>query len=151
MSPDHEPDPKRYAEADLPPVPQPPARVFVSRGAERPPAQPVTLQFPGSKYYTLRLLLNALLANGESLVRNPALSDDTAVLVRAIRALGATATWERTSANGEPDRWQLRVRGTGGKLQVPPGGVLAVGNAGAVLRLLLGLGALLPHVTFETD
>ncbi len=26
-----------------------------------------------------------------------------------------------------------------------------LGNAGAVLRLLLGLGALLPHVTFETD
>ncbi len=34
----------------------------------------MTLQLPGSKYYTLRYLLAALLADGESLVRNPALA-----------------------------------------------------------------------------
>jgi 3-phosphoshikimate 1-carboxyvinyltransferase len=100
----------------------------------------------GSKYYTLRYLLIALLAEGESLVRGPALSDDTAVLVRALRALGARATWEPDGAGGA-----LRVVGTGGHLRVPPSGRLDAGNAGAVLRLLLGLGALLPEVRFETD
>jgi len=135
-----------YAGAELPPVSQPPRRVYVRAGSGRPPVEPITIRLPGSKYYTLRYLLVALLAEGESLVRNPALSDDTAVLVRAIRALGATARWERL----EPDGWQLRVRGTGGRLRVPPGGVIQAGNAGAVLRLLLGLGALLPEVRFET-
>ncbi len=136
-----------YADAELPPVPQPPRRVFIRGGSARPPAEPVRIRLPGSKYYTLRFLLVALLAEGESLVRNPALSDDTAVLVRALRPLGATATWERL----EPDGWQLRVRGTGGQLRVPPGGVIQAGNAGAVLRLLLGLGAVLPEARFATD
>jgi 3-phosphoshikimate 1-carboxyvinyltransferase len=136
-----------YAGAELPPVSQPPHRVYVRAGSGRPPVEPITIQLPGSKYYTLRYLLVALLAEGESLVRNPALSDDTAVLVRALHALGATARWERL----EPDGWQLRVRGTGGQLRVPSGGVIQAGNAGAVLRLLLGLGTLLPDVRFETD
>ena len=42
-----------------------------------------------ASYYTLRYLLAALLADGVSLVRNPARSDDTVVLVQALRALGA--------------------------------------------------------------
>ncbi|MBF6589160.1 MAG: 3-phosphoshikimate 1-carboxyvinyltransferase [Ktedonobacterales bacterium] len=104
------------------------------------------LRIAGSKYYTLRYLLVALLAEGESLVRGPAISEDTAVLVRALRALGASAEWEPDGAG-----WALRVRGVAGRPQVPAGGVLAMGNAGAVLRLLLGLGALLPTVRFETD
>ncbi len=78
-----------YADAELPPVPQPPRRIFVRGGTARPPTDPVTIRLPGSKYYTLRYLLVALLAEGESLVRNLALADDTAVLVRALRALFA--------------------------------------------------------------
>jgi 3-phosphoshikimate 1-carboxyvinyltransferase len=132
---------------DLPPVPQPPASVFVRGASDRPTAQPMAIRLPGSKYYTLRYLLVALLADGESLVRNPALSDDTAVLVRALRALGARVTWEPWGAGGA----QARVVGTAGRLRVPPDDVLHVGNAGAVLRLLLGLGALLPEVHFATD
>jgi 3-phosphoshikimate 1-carboxyvinyltransferase len=108
-----------------------------------------SLGLPGSKYYTLRFLLDALLADGESRVRFPALSDDTAVLVGALRALGAAAQWHRDSGSGTG--WSLRVRGTGGHLKTPPGGVIQAGNAGAVLRLLLGIGALLPEVRFETD
>jgi 3-phosphoshikimate 1-carboxyvinyltransferase len=110
------------------------------------PAEPLTLRVAGSKYFTLRYLLVALLAEGESIVRGPAISDDTAVLVRALRALGAEVSWDH-----DGDLWALRVRGTGGRLRVPPGGNLQVGNAGAVLRLLLGLGALLPEIRFETD
>lgn len=136
----------------LPAITRPARRVFVraaalaAKDARREPARP---RPPGSKYYTLRYLLNALLADGESVVRNPALSDDTAALVGALRALGASAAWVREPR--EAEEWALRVRGVAGRPSVPPGGVISVGNAGAVLRLLLGIGALLPEVRFETD
>ena len=137
------------ARAPLPPIPAPPRVVRVRGPASRPPIPIAAPRPPGSKYYTLRYLLNALLADGESVVRGPALSDDTAVLVRALRALGAAVVWEPHAH--DPSNWQLRVRGTGGRLRAPPGGVIQAGNAGAVLRLLLGIGALLPRVRFETD
>ncbi|HEX9035877.1 MAG TPA: 3-phosphoshikimate 1-carboxyvinyltransferase [Ktedonobacterales bacterium] len=132
--------------AEMPPLPRPPARVFVGGRTARtsPTGSP---RLPGSKYYTLRYLLNALLAGGESRVRAPALSDDTATLVRAMRALGARARWERDKA----DVWSLTVSGTAGRLSPPAGGVLHMGNAGAALRLLVGIGALLPAIRFETD
>lgn len=132
--------------AELPPLSRPPERVFVGGlGARQAPAGAPRL--PGSKYYTLRYLLNALLAAGESVVHAPALSDDTAVLVRAMRALGAVARWERDGDGA----WALRVGGCGGRPVRPADGVIHAGNAGAALRLLLGIGALLPEVRFETD
>lgn len=121
-----------------------PERVFV-RGAA-PQATPISLKLPGAKYYTLRYLLAALLADGVSLVRNPARSDDTLVLARALRALGADVS--ETMVDND---WTLRITGTGGHLSAPPNHTLAVGNAGAALRLLLGIGALLPEITFTTD
>lgn len=93
---------------------------------------------PSSKYHTLRYILAAFLAEGESVVNYPALSDDTDVLLRSCRELGA-----RIEEQVQPDdRLILRVQGTGGVLRVPPGGELNVGNAGAVARLLLGISAL---------
>ena len=161
---------------ELPPPVRPPRRVYLraphssagtdlagSPAPERPP-QAAIIVLPGSKYYTLRYLLNAFLASGESVVRFPAQSDDTAVLIRALRELGAHVTWEPlalpgaglpTGTAGNPlssaTSWQLRVHGTNGRLSSPPGGQLRMGNAGAVLRLLLGLGALLSEVTYTTD
>jgi 3-phosphoshikimate 1-carboxyvinyltransferase len=137
----------------------------------RGPATGAQPRPPSSKYYTLRYVLAAFLAEGESLVRAPAASDDTEVLVGAIRALGARAEWvsemetaareatmpgvARGGGAGSPvgasnPRAALRVVGCGGRLRAPASGVVNVGNAGAVLRLLLGLGALLPEVRFET-
>jgi 3-phosphoshikimate 1-carboxyvinyltransferase len=145
----HEPDSMCY---DLPPLVRPPRRVLVRGRSSAPDAATPGIaapRLPGSKYYTLRYLLNALLADGESIVRFPALSDDTAVLVRAMRALGARVSWEPVAPDA--DTWQVRVRGCAGSPHVPPGGILHAGNAGAVLRLLLGIGALLPEVRFETD
>src|SRR5262249_39577025 len=46
---------------------QPPRTLFVRAGAHAPTTEALAL--PGSKYYTLRYLLNALLAEGESVVR----------------------------------------------------------------------------------
>ncbi len=141
-----------FADAELPPVAQPPQHVFVGPPADerRTVDEP---RLPGSKYYTLRYLLNALLAEGESLVEAPALSDDTAVLVRAVRALGGAARWERGGVveKAGAGGWNLRVVGVGGRPQRPADGVLRMGNAGAALRLLLGVGALLSDARFETD
>src|SRR5437899_8373591 len=97
---------------------------------------------PSSKYYTLRYLLAATLAEGGSTVLFPAISDDSEALFRSCRALGAELTWR--------DGHILNVKGVGrpsGSLPV----TINVGNAGAVLRLMLGIGALLKEVTFVTD
>jgi 3-phosphoshikimate 1-carboxyvinyltransferase len=124
-----------------------PARVLVRRGAPTG-GDP---QPPTSKYYTLRYTLAAALAGGESIVRDPARSDDTDVLVVALRRLGARITWERADgASDAAQRWHLRIGGCAGRPRTPPDGVLPVGNAGAVLRMLLGVGAMLPEVRFVT-
>ena len=135
-----------------------PETVFVRRGTGgTPQPAPVTLRTPGAKYYTLRYLLAALLADGVSRVRNPARSDDTRVLLAALRALGADVTEEKAEGTDGTDgadddgAWTLRIAGTGGRVRQPPGNTLPVGNAGAVLRMLLGIGALLPEITFTTD
>lgn len=105
------------------------------------PAQP---EVPSSKYYTLRYVLAAALAPGESRVILPALSDDSDALFRGCRALGAELSWEDTQEK------VLIIRGIGYPESAFPVSI-DVGNAGAVLRLLLGLGAVLPEVTFVTD
>lgn len=99
---------------------------------------------PASKYYTLRYVLAATLARGESSIAFPANSDDSAALFRGCRALGAELTWEDES------KQVLRVRG-GNLPESNEPITINVGNAGAVLRLLLGIGAMLPEVTFVTD
>lgn len=99
---------------------------------------------PSSKYYTLCYLLAATLAQGESTVSFPAASDDSEALFRGCRGLGAELTWT------DEQQQVLRVRGVGRPRTMEPI-TINVGNAGAVLRLFLGLGALLPEVTFITD
>lgn len=104
------------------------------------PGQP---DLPSSKYYTLRYVLAAVLAEGKSRVILPAQSDDSDALFRCCQGLGAHLVWE----DGQR---VLSVHGVGRPHASAPL-TLNVGNAGAVLRLLLGVGALLPDVTFVTD
>jgi 3-phosphoshikimate 1-carboxyvinyltransferase len=99
---------------------------------------------PSSKYYTLRYLLAAALARGESTLAFPALSDDSDALFRGCQALGVRLSWR------DERRSLLQVAGVGRPRR--EGAVtINVGNAGAVLRMLLALGAFLPEVTFITD
>jgi len=125
---------------------------------------------PSSKNYTTRYLLVSCLADGESRVLRPAVSDDAVAMIECARTLGArveafdaeeqpvefaVANAERlhsvairgfgdtprlTRSNGAPDPDPLHPT-----VQVNPH------NAGAVLRLLIGTGALLPVVQFITD
>ena len=102
---------------------------------------------PSSKYHTLRFLLAAFLAEGESVVNYPAVSDDTDVLLLACRTLGAHIEEQ----GQQEERPVLRVRGTGGTLRTPVDGEISAGNAGAVARLLLGICALSPEaITLTT-
>lgn len=106
-----------------------------------------SVALPGSKYHTLRAILAALLAEGESTIESPALSDDTDVLLRACVQLGATLqTRQQTSGS-----CTLRMDGVGGRIQPTRPLTLDMGNAGAVLRLLLGICAASPEaITFTT-
>src|SRR5579859_4333395 len=85
-------------------------------------------QLPSSKYYTLRYVLAAALARGESSVAFPAASEDSEALFRGCRALGAELIWR-----DEPQR-VLQVRGVGRPQRLEPV-IIDAGNAGAVLRL----------------
>ncbi len=122
----------------------------ISQSVRIGPSGPLqgTLTLPGSKYHTLRAILAAFLANGESFIDGPALSDDTTVLLTACAQLGATI-----EASYQSDgRCLLRIRGVSGRIQ--PSAARArinVGNAGAVLRLLLGIcAASSAEITFTT-
>ena len=99
---------------------------------------------PSSKNYTTRYLLAAALSPGESVVHHPARSEDAEAMVRCLRRFGAGIEESADESGGR----HLRVRGFGRAPSAP--GEVDPGNAGAVLRLLMGVGALLPRVRFAT-
>lgn len=94
------------------------------------------LRVGGSKNYTSRYVLAATLADGVSVLHNPANIDDAQVMVACCMRLGARI--EQTA-----DR--LIVTGAGRGLQSP--GELNVGNAGAVARFLMAIAATMPSPT----
>jgi 3-phosphoshikimate 1-carboxyvinyltransferase len=85
-----------------------------------------SVRVPGSKSLTNRALVAAALAEGESLLEGGLRSDDTAVMLDSLRALGCPI-----EAGGE--RW--RVAGCAGKL-ASPAGPLFTGNSGTTARFL---------------
>lgn len=104
-----------------------------------------------SKNYTTRRLLAAGLARGSSLVRNVATSDDAAAMRRALEAFGARIESSSSRpAAGADSGTSLVVHGFGGHPRLAAPGPVDAGNAGAVLRFILGIGALLPEVSFIT-
>ncbi|TDI77243.1 MAG: 3-phosphoshikimate 1-carboxyvinyltransferase [Betaproteobacteria bacterium] len=91
------------------------------------------VQLPGSKSISNRILLLAALAHGITHVRDLLISDDTACMLDALRALGVSIT-----QTGDND---YRVQGVGG--QFPVNEVdLFLGNAGTVFRPLTAVLAL---------
>ncbi|NKB65699.1 MAG: 3-phosphoshikimate 1-carboxyvinyltransferase [Candidatus Latescibacteria bacterium] len=104
-----------------------------------------TLNPPSSKNYTTRYLLVAAMAQGQSVVRYPAVSQDATALRRCLEGFGAGIREERDADGG----LHLHVDGFGRHPANP--GVVDPGNAGAVTRLLMGVGSLLPEVKFATS
>ena len=89
-----------------------------------------TLELPGSKSLSNRLLLLSALAEGETEVTRVLDSEDTAVMLTALRALGV-------GVRGEPGpRRSVWITGKGGPLDATTPLPLALGNAGTAMRPL---------------
>lgn len=100
------------------------------------------IAIPGSKSHTIRALLCALLAGGESIIGKPLDSSDTRSCLRMVRLLGARV-------REEGDAWH--VEGRGGEIPAPDE-VIDVGNSGTSLYLGMSLAALGEgHTVFTGD
>ena len=86
------------------------------------------VRLPGSKSISNRVLLLAGLSEGSTTVHDLLDSDDTRVMLAALRALGCTIEQEAS-------RSSLRVQGLGGRLSVHEAS-LFLGNAGTAMRPL---------------
>ena len=108
------------------------------------PCGPVrgTLRPPGSKSITNRALVCASLASGNSTLRGALDSEDTRVMIEALRQLGLPIAAEDGGRT-------LRVTGCGGRIP-SAGGELYVANSGTTARFLAALVAL-AHGTFRLD
>ena len=92
------------------------------------------LAAPPSKSYTHRAVIVASLAEGESIIENPLLSDDTLYTMNACRILGADIELREDS---------LAVKGTGGEIK-PEKPKIFAGNSGSTIRMIAPLAALAP-------
>lgn len=88
-----------------------------------------TVRIPGSKSFTQRALVIASLAEGESLLQNTLLSEDSTYLMEALKDLGAEIRIEGKD---------VHVTGTGGRLK-NPGKSIYLGNNGTAMRFLTSL------------
>ena len=91
------------------------------------------VQLPGSKSISNRVLLLAALSNGTTTVHDLLASDDTRVMLDALRQLGCGV---------EEDGTQVRITGLGGRTPQSPA-KLFLGNAGTAMRPLTAALALL--------
>jgi 3-phosphoshikimate 1-carboxyvinyltransferase len=101
-----------------------------------------TVRPPGSKSITNRALICAALAQGSSILRGALDSEDTRVMIEALRRLGIHVT--------DADRGEtLTIVGCGGR--IPSSGCeLYVANSGTTVRFLAAIVSL-AHGTFRLD
>ena len=92
-----------------------------------------TVRLPGSKSISNRVLLLAALSHGQTTVHDLLASDDTAVMLSALRQLGCTVEMHGDSA---------LIDGLGGQI-APRRARLFMGNAGTAMRPLTAALALL--------
>ena len=102
--------------------------MFKTRFLDLPPLQSAagTVQLPGSKSISNRVLLLAGLSAGTTVIHDLLESDDTRVMLDALMALGCEV---------QPDGDTLRVTGLGGHLRTTEA-KLFLGNAGTAMRPL---------------
>lgn len=98
------------------------------------------VEIPGSKSLTNRYLLLAALADSPSLIHAPLHSRDSALMIAALKALGAQVEELETSSPFGPD---LRVTPLNFSDKTPRQVSLDVGLAGTVMRFVPPLAALL--------
>jgi 3-phosphoshikimate 1-carboxyvinyltransferase len=88
---------------------------------------------PTSKSHTIRAVAIASLAEGQSTIRRPLVSNDTLSAVNCYRQLGAKIDTKDSAC------W--KVTGTGGQIETPRK-IIDVGNSGTTLRIAMGSAAL---------
>jgi len=93
-----------------------------------------TVRLPGSKSISNRVLLLAGLSEGSTEIRDLLESDDTRVMLEALRRLGCGIA---------SDGQQTTLQGIGGRLQLDAPLALHLGNAGTAMRPLAAALALL--------
>jgi 3-phosphoshikimate 1-carboxyvinyltransferase len=99
-----------------------------------PSAVTGTVVAPPSKSYSHRAIIVAALADGETRITHPLLSDDTLLTIDACRSLGAVI---------EQDGDILKVTGTGGRINAAHNtGVILAGNSGSTVRMAAAVAAL---------
>src|SRR2546423_8744163 len=102
---------------------------------------PVLVIIPGSKSITNRALVLAALADGRTALRGALWSEDTEVMVEALRTLGFVVDVEPDAA--EEGNRTISVQGRGGL--IPNAGTvdapleIYVGNAGTAARFLMAM------------
>jgi 3-phosphoshikimate 1-carboxyvinyltransferase len=103
--------------------------MFSTAFLDIPPLQQVagTVKLPGSKSISNRVLLLAALCEGSTQVHDLLDSDDTAVMLQALRALGCSVEAQGTG---------VRITGLGGQLKARQAS-LFLGNAGTAMRPLV--------------
>lgn len=104
-----------------------------------------SVAIPASKSHTIRAVAIASLANGQSIIKNPLISDDALSAIKCYSLLGAQTD--------RSDKTCWKISGTSGKLKTPLE-IIDVGNSGTTLRLAVGSASLLPKgqkVTFTGD
>ncbi|WP_298212205.1 bifunctional 3-phosphoshikimate 1-carboxyvinyltransferase/cytidylate kinase [Acidovorax sp.] len=104
-----------------------------------PPLQAAAgeIHLPGSKSISNRVLLLAALSNGTTAVHDLLASDDTRVMLDALRQIGCTVDETAGSNNNT-----VRITGLGGRTPQSPA-KLFMGNAGTAMRPLTAALALL--------
>lgn len=107
-----------------------------------PPSTPIqgSVRVPGSKSISNRVLLLAAMGEGECRVGGLLHSDDTQVMMNALKLLGAAEFRYEKSTNSHDTEPILVVKGNGGRMSAPPGGKhIYLGNAGTATRFLATL------------
>ncbi|NLA93327.1 MAG: 3-phosphoshikimate 1-carboxyvinyltransferase [Spirochaetales bacterium] len=92
-------------------------------------AKSATIKIVSSKSHTIRALLIAAFASGESIIHNPLESEDTTACIAVCRALGATISYTNNS-----------IKVVGAK-ELPPKVDVDCQNSGTTLYLAAGLAA----------
>jgi len=101
------------------------------------------VQVPGDKSISHRALILAALADGQSMIRDVLVAEDTACTAYALRALGNDAP---------PLAPEMRILGTGVRTLQAPEADVDCGNSGTTVRLLAGVVAAHPFgATFVGD
>lgn len=90
------------------------------------------ISVPPSKSYTNRALIASALADGISILHQPSRSDDSKILISALKEFGIQI---------KEDGNKIEIVGSNGKLKAPAREVY-VGNTGTAMRFLTSLGTL---------